>query len=218
MTAAVPRSGAGPVDTGPAIFARFRQGMAYAEYEARLAAYAAEPVPDGASAEDRTHRSFAGINLQRATRIARTYVPGDGIGAVVRALPGPQLWGVLSEVWCGDSVQVIPYLDRIAGLRADIDLRILLRDEHPDVMQCYLTGGKRCIPKLILFDAAGRELGSWGPRPAGAQATVDDALAAGLPKEERLQRVHLWYGRDRGLSLESELAVLLQAGTGVGAD
>ena len=79
-------------------------------------------------------------------------------------------------------------------------------------MDLYLTDGKRSIPKLIVWDAGGKELFTWGPRPAGAQAVVEEALAAKLPKDQRLEKLHLWYGRDRGRSIESELAVLLRAG------
>ena len=167
--------------------------------------------PTRATTIARTRRSQA-INLQRASRISRSYVPGEEISALITASAGAQLWGVLSEVWCGDSVQVIPYLARIASLRKDIVLRILLRDVNPDIMDLYLTEGKRSIPKLIVWNAAQEEIFTWGPRPAGAQAVVEESLAAKLPKDQRLEKLHLWYGRDRGRSIEGELAVLLRAG------
>jgi hypothetical protein len=189
---------------------RFRDAQTYHDYEEGLRLYEATPLPADASADDRAHKSYATINLQRASRIAKSYVPGEEITAAVRALPGGQLWGVLSEVWCGDSAQIIPYLARIAALRKDITFRVMVRDENPDVMDRYLTDGKRCIPKLIVWDAEGEELITWGPRPAGAHGVVGEALAAGLPKNERLERLHLWYGRDRGKGIEGEIAALLR--------
>jgi hypothetical protein len=204
--------GGAPYDGGMTIPERFRAGMDYAAYEEALRLYDATPLPADASDDDRAHKSFATINLQRASRISRSYVPGEEITALITGSTGAQLWGVLSEVWCGDSVQVIPYLARIASLRPDIMFRILLRDVNPDIMDCYLTAGKRSIPKVIVWDAGGNELFTWGARPAGAQAVVDEALAEKLPKQQRLERLHLWYGRDRGRSIEGELAVLLRAG------
>lgn len=194
------------------VVTRFRAAQTYAEYEESLRVYEATPVPEDATPEDRAHKAFATINLQRASRIARTYTPGEEITATVLASMGPQLWGVLSEVWCGDSAQVIPCLARIAAVREDITFRVMVRDENPDIMNCYLTNGKRSIPKLIVWDASGEELFTWGPRPAGAQAVIDEALAACLPKEERRERLHLWYGRDRGKSIEAEIAALLRSG------
>jgi hypothetical protein len=199
-----------PDGAGPDVAQRFRGAQSYQDYEEGLRVYDATPLADGASADDRAHKSFATINLQRASRIARSYVPGEEITAAVQALPGAQLWGVLSEVWCGDSAQIIPYLARIASLREDITFHVMVRDENPDIMDRYLTGGKRCIPKLIVWSAAGKEVLTWGPRPSGAQAVVDEALAAGVTKEERLERLHLWYGRDRGKAIEGELAALLR--------
>jgi hypothetical protein len=189
---------------------RFSNAQTYHEYEEGLRVYDETPLPAEATADDRAHKSYASINLQRASRISRSYVPGEEITAAVHALPGTQLWGVLSEVWCGDSAQIIPYLARIAALRADITFRVMARDENPDIMDRYLTDGKRCIPKFIVWDADGKELYTWGPRPAGAQAVIDEALAAGVPKEERLERLHLWYGRDRGKGIEGEIAALLR--------
>lgn len=202
-----------PDDAGvlvPDLVTRFRAAQTYAEYEEGLRVYDATPLPDDASADDRAHKSFATINLQRASRIARTYSPCEEIVATMRALPGPQTWGVLSEVWCGDSAQIIPYLARIAGLRDDVTFRVMARDENPDVMDRYRTNGTRSIPKLIVWNLRGEQLFTWGPRPAGAQAVVDEALAACLPKEERRERLHLWYGRDRGRGIEAEIAALLR--------
>jgi hypothetical protein len=189
---------------------RFRNAQTYQEYEEGLRIYDATPLPEDAAADDRAHKSFATINLQRASRIARSYIPGEEVTAAVHAVSGAQLWGVISEVWCGDSAQVIPYLARIASVREDITFRVMVRDENPDIMDRYLTNGKRSIPKLIVWRAEGTELFTWGPRPSGAQAVVEEALAAGVPKEERLERLHLWYGRDRGKGIEGELAALLR--------
>ena len=56
---------------------------------------------------------------------------------------------VITENWCGDSAQNLPYL-KIASCNPLIDFRIILRDDNLDIMDLYLTDNKsRSIPKLI---------------------------------------------------------------------
>ena len=60
-----------------------------------------------------------------------------------------------------------------------LELRIVLRDEHPEVMDRYLTNGSRSIPIVIALDEEFRELGHWGPRPRELQAWVMEQPAHG---------------------------------------
>jgi hypothetical protein len=201
------------ISTAPAFLCdgRVDAGLDYATYESRMRDYAALPPRENLPAEEREHLENAAINLQRVSRISRTYQPSETMRDLMGRLERPQIWMLLSEVWCGDSAQCVPLIARIAELSPRISLRILLRDEHPDIMDAYLTDGKRSIPKLIAFAPEGNELGRWGPRPRSAQAVVDQALAEGVPKPARMERLHLWYGRNRGVELEGELAALLSA-------
>jgi len=89
-------------------------------------------------------------------------------------------------------------------------LRIILRDSNLDIMDLYLTDGKsRSIPKLVAFDEQGNELFQWGARPRQAQELVNRLRSEGMSKEIFLEQLHLWYGRDRGKSLESELKEII---------
>ncbi len=121
----------------------------------------------------------------------------------------PQLWMVLSEFSCGDSAQILPVIAHLAALNPKIDLRLLLRDQNPDIMDLYLTGGSRSIPKLVVFSGSGKELFNWGPRPEGARLMFAEGKNAGLPKETNIERIHGFYGRDRGRTVEKEIVELL---------
>lgn len=114
---------------------------------------------------------------------------------------------VLAEDWCGDASNTIPVLARLAEAVPGLELRILRRDEHPGVMDRYLTAGSRSIPIVIALDEEFGELGHWGPRPAALQAWVL-ANKASIPKPELYPRVRRWYARDRG---ESTIREVLQA-------
>jgi len=153
---------------------------------------------------------FTKINIQRSARIDKTYKPSAEITETVSNLTKPQLWMVISETWCGDSAQNVPYLAKIASLNAKIDFRVLLRDENLEIMDLYLTNGTRSIPLLVAFDEEGNELFKWGPRPKEAAELVKNAKAAGDPKPVFLEKLHLWYGKNRGAALEMEILELLK--------
>ncbi|HEY2588930.1 MAG TPA: thioredoxin family protein [Tepidisphaeraceae bacterium] len=61
---------------------------------------------------------------------------------------------VVSGIWCGDCVQQVPLLQRIAaGNAARIDLRIVDRDAHRDLAaQLRINGGDRVPVALFLAE------------------------------------------------------------------
>ena len=63
----------------------------------------------------------------------------------------------------------------------------------------------------LVFDENNNELFQWGPRPNEAQELVTRLKAEGKTKTEFLEQLHLWYGRNRGKVLESEMIELLNS-------
>jgi hypothetical protein len=114
---------------------------------------------------------------------------------------------VLAEDWCGDASNTVPILARWADESVNGDLRILRRDEYPEVMDRYLTSGARSIPVVIVLDSRWDELGHWGPRPTELQQWVM-ANRGVVPKTELYPQVRKWYARDKGeTTLREVLAV-----------
>jgi hypothetical protein len=98
-----------------------------------------------------------------------------------------------------------------AASQGQIDFRLIFRDEHPDLMDQFLTGGTRSIPKLICLDPDSLSvLGSWGPRPAEAHALVQRLKAAQASHDEMVRQAQIWYAHDRSESIQSEFLALLQ--------
>jgi hypothetical protein len=155
---------------------------------------------------------YTRLNLHRMHRWEKTYtVPGE-IKKVMEQVQ-PQTWWIITEAWCGDSSQLLTQLYRLAETsNGKIDLRIILRDEHNDIMDRYLTNGSRSIPKLVALDQYETELFSWGPRPAPVQKLVTDWKAnhAGRSYDDIKKEVHFWYSKDNGKTLEQEITALLQ--------
>jgi len=149
------------------------------------------------------------LNYQRSIRIQKSYRINPDLLQLIRQITKPQLWIVLTEDWCGDSAQNLPYIARMAGLNDKISLRILPRDQNLDLMDRYLTSGKRAIPKLIAFDENGVELFNWGPRPEPAIKLFEALKDKGLEKKEIFTQLHQWYARDAGKTLEWEFYAIL---------
>jgi len=119
---------------------------------------------------------------------------------------------VIAEDWCGDASNTVPVVAKLADAVPGLELRVILRDANPEVMDQYLTNGSRSIPVIIALDEKHRELGHWGPRPTELQAWVM-ANRGTMPKAELYPKVRKWYARDRGETTLRE--VLEMAGLSV---
>jgi hypothetical protein len=132
--------------------------------------------------------------------------------AVARASAVPGRWHllVLVEDWCGDAVNTVPYLARLAELSPNLDLRVLGRDANPDLMDAHLApSGARAIPVVIVLDERFEERGWWGSRPTALQQWMDEVGRA-MEKDERYRHVRTWYARDRGGSTIDEVVTLIE--------
>jgi hypothetical protein len=139
----------------------------------------------------------------------RVQIPLE-ISARVEALHGHWHLLVLSEDWCGDAVNIVPIVAKLADAVSNMDLRILARDENLDIMDAHLTNGKsRSIPIVILLDPKFHECGWWGPRPRALQKWVVEQ-GMSLPKEERYREIRTFYARDRGLTTMREIVEMLE--------
>ena len=89
---------------------------------------------------------------------------------------------VITEDWCGDAMLNNPILRKI-GEAANLDIRTVNRDEHPDLIERHLTNGGKSIPIYLLFDKDGEVMAKWGPRAATLQEYVME-LRESLPSSE----------------------------------
>lgn len=160
---------------------------------------------------------YTELNMARMRRLDKTTRLTDTTVADVEAIDRPMIWLTLTEAWCADAAQIIPVIEHIAAKNEQIQPLYILRDEHLEVMDAFLTNGKsRSIPKTIFLDADTlKVLGSWGPRPSGAQKMIDESIeqAAGISDQterkayldEVKKQVQLQYARDKTRSIQAEL-------------
>lgn len=156
---------------------------------------------------------FTRLNDHRMNRVEKQFKTSDELNLRLNNLQCDQIWIILLESWCGDAAQSLPVIAKIAEATPNIELKIILRDEHPEIMDQYLTNGGKAIPKLICFDKhSGDEIGSWGPRPEGIQELVKEFKTSNpdASHEEFVSNLHLWYGKDRGKMIQQDFTKVIQ--------
>jgi hypothetical protein len=188
----------------------FKRTFRYSEYQDLIAELVDKGLTSGPEQSEKfTH--FTKLNFQRLKRVFRTLQLSEKIVESVKNVRSEMLWVVIVESWCGDVPQNLPIMEAISQISDKIKLRIILRDENPEIMDQFLTNGTRSIPKLICFDPDTYDVaGTWGPRPVGAIELVKDLLKdPEVTADMRKEAVQRWYLQNRGEQLQSELSALL---------
>lgn len=191
--------------------AHLAAGMAYEDYLSLIDALLASGRTTG-SDHSPSKLDLTRLNLQRMQRLDRTIALLPELQTALAAVREPWTWVVLVEAWCGDGAQNLPLIAAMAKASPFIDLKILLRDEYPEIIDAYRTDGARSIPRLIALCGTTLDvIGTWGPRPAQAQALLHEFRnnPDGRTREEFNRDLHLWYARNRTLSQQREFAGLL---------
>jgi hypothetical protein len=130
---------------------RFEQGMTLPQYLDRMQMN-----------RDRFRRAMEGIAVPP--------MAPDGAG--------PRNVLVITEDWCGTALSSLPALARLVQGRADVEVRVFLRDANPDLMDQYLKDGRyRSIPVIVVFDADMKERGRVLERTPPGQDAVDHLAA-----------------------------------------
>ncbi|MCK5484312.1 MAG: thioredoxin family protein [Gemmatimonadetes bacterium] len=157
--------------------------------------------------EIETHRDLWEGVYRRATTPVWTLEALEDMGREWKLI-------AIAEDWCGDASNLVPVFARLARDSQWIDLRIVKRDESPELMDMYLTNGSRSIPIVVVMDGDFRPVGPWGPRPADLQKFVIREKGKGdRPALEIYKDTRRWYARDRGrTTLREMLAVMAGAG------
>jgi len=184
------------------------KAMSYAQYNLLFQQLVAENRTTGEETQEKI--DYTKLNLSRTKRLDKTAEIEDAHAEVFGALENSQTWLVISEPWCGDAAQTLPYLNKIAELSDRIDLKIVLRDENPELMDLFLTNGSRSIPILIILDEEMEVLAKWGPRSAKATKMVADYKEEhGVLDAAFKEQLQVWYNNNKGEAIVSELAEMM---------
>lgn len=154
---------------------------------------------------------YTRLNDKRMQRLDKTTSLTNETLEQLSEIHDPIHWIVITEGWCGDASQIVPIINKMAIANPMIKLHLVLRDENKELMDFFLTNGGRAIPKLIMFDPSSKEvLGHWGPRPNGAQKTVETLKEQfGGVTQEVKEGLQKWYNSDKGVEVQQEILHLL---------
>ena len=155
---------------------------------------------------------YTELNWQRMQRVEKTVELTPELKNVLKSIDEPIIWLVLTEAWCGDAAANVPILYSMSQENPLIKLHLILRDDHLDLMDQFLTDGGRGIPKFIALNPEGlTPLYTWGPRPLPAQEMVRAYKANSYrePYSDFAGKMQLWYAKDRGLTIQREFIELL---------
>lgn len=162
--------------------------------------------------------NYTKMNIARMKRLDRTTRLTEEAITMTNKISRKVTWLVITEAWCGDAAQIIPVLNKMAEESELVELKLIFRDEHPEVMDAFLTNGTRSIPILVILDSENLEvLNVWGPRPEVVQEMVISAKLKANSSPENSKEIwsevkkdtQLWYAKDKTKSIQREVIDIL---------
>lgn len=189
-----------------------KAGMSYEEYRALI-----EQLLIGGKTTGNNQSvemiDYTRKNVQRMNRLDEKVKIDEETRNILSSANFNWCWVILTEAWSGESAQNIPILSKIADECSKITLKILLRDEEPELMQRYFPQATRSIPQLICIKEDDFSVvGTWGPRPYPVQELVEDYKNhSDKTQEEYSQDIYNWYIADKGKTLKKEMKELIDS-------
>jgi glutaredoxin len=181
-----------------------KKAMDYSKYNLLFKQLVAEDRTTGEETQEKI--DYTKLNFSRTKRLDKTAEIPEESMEVFKNISEKQTWLVISEPWCGDAAQTLPFLNKISQLSENIDLKIVLRDENPELMDEFLTNGSRSIPVVIILDEAFNVLQTWGPRSRAATKLVADYKEHhGKIDDAFKEMLQVWYNNDKGVSIINDI-------------
>ena len=186
-----------------------QKAISYTSYRKRISDLIASGKSSG-SIQSEDLLNYSKLNDRRMTRLDKTIQLSQETLLALKKINKPITWLVLSEGWCGDAAQTLPVINKIADESDLINLRIIFRDEHEELMRHFLTNGGKSIPKLLVLNSENNVLNTWGPRPNIATKMVQDYKNThGQLDAAFKQELQVWYNKDKGVNIQENLVGLL---------
>ncbi|MAM29757.1 MAG: thioredoxin family protein [Flavobacteriaceae bacterium] len=184
--------------------------ISYTDYRNLVSEHAANETTTG-PIQTEALSEYTQLNNARMRRLDKTLRIPETVATQFSSITKKQQWIVITESWCGDAAQSLPAIAKVVALAKNIELFIVLRDEHPTLMDAFLTNGSRSIPKLIVYDKEQEKVvADWGPRPSNATKMVEDfKMKHQVLTPEFKKELQVWYTKDKGQNIFEDLASLL---------
>ncbi len=159
--------------------------------------------------DNEDYLNYTKLNWSRMNRWLKKGVLLPLVKEKIQSIAEKQEWIVITEPWCGDASHIVPFIHMMAELNPLIEVSYELRDSEPHRIEHYLTNGSKAIPKLVIKNAAGEDLATWGPRPAACQVLYKELHESKAPFEEVKIKLQNWYNEHQGVEIQEEIVALL---------
>lgn len=185
------------------------KAISYPDYRAMVTQLTLEGKSTGEQ-QSEALANYTMLNDKRMKRLDKTLKITNEIAEKLGEINKKITFLVLTESWCGDAAQTMPVMHKMAEVNANIDFKVVLREENLSLMNLFLTNGTLSIPKLVILNENLEVLADWGPRPQeAAQMVVDYKKEHGTLTDEFKQDLQLWYTKDKGQSTASDILACL---------
>ena len=182
----------------------------YSEYRDLVSKFALEGKTTGDnSSESLIH--YTHLNDARMRRLDKTLELTPLVQNFLENNNREFIWLVITESWCGDAAQILPVIAKMSKASNQIQMRIVLRDENPELMNLFLTNGTKSIPKLILIDQKTENIiADFGPRPKGAaDFMLKYKLEFGQIDDNAKLELQKWYTQNKGVEIQEAIIELI---------
>uniref|UniRef100_UPI00404A7B93 thioredoxin family protein n=1 Tax=Fulvivirga sp. TaxID=1931237 RepID=UPI00404A7B93 len=188
------------------------KSFSYQDYSALITEYVANGKTTGTK-QTQELIDYTKLNAKRSSRVEKTLLLQDETVTALQSVKVPQTWILITESWCGDAANSVAAIAKIAEMSPLVELRIVLRDEHPALIDQFLTNGGRSIPKLIALDDDSKVLFTWGPRPNAAQELFRAWKSSDPQPTSHEFHIQLqqWYNADKSIAIQQEIVELVNA-------
>jgi len=187
-----------------------KEGLTYEAYRNLINERLAAGKTTGAD-ESEAMLHYTKMNVHRMGRVDKSIELNEEFLSILKELKNDYRLLVISEGWCGDAAQIVPVFNMIAKAAPEnFDLRFVLRDQQPDLIDAHLTNGGRSIPVLLILNGQGEVMFKWGPRPALVKPLLADWNKESDDIMVTAEKLHGWYAKDKTRSTQLELMELFK--------
>ena len=186
------------------------KAISYSEFELQTSNFVENKSTSGNEQTDEKIQ-FTKLNLHRMGRLDKTIVLDAELSHLIKDFSHSITILVITESWCGDGAQQIPWLAKISELNSNLSLKILFRDENTNLMNNYLTNGNQSIPVTLFLDSKNYEITKLSSRPDELKHLIAEWSKEDIKKEEKLTRIHSWYAKNKGVAFQNEIKHIFQS-------
>ena len=155
--------------------------------------------------------NYSMLNDKRMARLDKKIKLSETTVERLNKVKNGQTWLLITEGWCGDAAHILPVMNKMSEENENINLKVVLRDENPELMNQFLTNGSMSIPKLVVLDDNNEVVSSWGPRPSIATKMVTDYKEKhGSLDSDFKKDLQLWYNKNKGVNIQEDLLAFLE--------